>query len=38
MLADPAPLIESVRRFLGEHLDADAMATTIDSGLYRQRR
>jgi broad-specificity NMP kinase len=38
MLAGPAPLIESVRSFLGEHLDAGAMATTIDSGLYRQRR
>ncbi len=38
MLADPAPLIESVRDFLGEPLDAVAMANTIDGALYRQRR
>lgn len=38
MLAEPAPLIESVRRFLGGRLDARAMAETIDAALYRQRR
>jgi hypothetical protein len=37
MMARPAPEVERIRRFLGGELDAAAMATVVDGGLYRQR-
>jgi len=37
-IRDPLPLIARINRFLGGHLDEDAMAAVIDPGLYRQRK
>ena len=37
-LADPAPAIERINRFLGDRLDTAAMAEVVDSALYRQQR
>jgi hypothetical protein len=37
-LADPLPIIERVRAFLGCELDTDAMARVVDPDLYRNRR
>jgi hypothetical protein len=36
-LADPAPAIERINRFLGDRLDTAAMAEVVDSALYRNK-
>lgn len=38
MLADPAPHIAEINRFLGGGLNTKAMAGVIDKNLYRQRK
>jgi hypothetical protein len=38
LMADPIPMLESVRRFLGMSLDTTAMAAMLDRSLYRQRK
>lgn len=37
LLEDSAPVVDTVRDFLGGRLDADAMRVQIDQSLYRQR-
>jgi hypothetical protein len=36
-LAAPTVPIETINRFLGGHLDADAMMAVVDKRLHRQR-
>lgn len=38
MLADPAPLVKKINKFLGGNLDEAAMLTVVDPQLYRQRK
>ncbi len=38
MLADPAPQVEKIARFLGGELDSQAMMAVVDPELYRQRK
>lgn len=37
LLREPAPVVESVNRFLGDSLDTNAMLGVIDPSLYRNR-
>jgi hypothetical protein len=37
MVADPAPIVAQINRFLGGGLDAQAMAGAVEPGLYRNR-
>ena len=37
LMKDPAPAVEAVDRFLGGHLDRDAMLRCVDPSLYRRR-
>jgi Sulfotransferase family len=37
MVADPAPIIGEINRFLGSGLDTKAMAGAVEPGLYRNR-
>ena len=37
MVADPAPFLQKINYFLGNHLDAEQMARAIDPDLYRNR-
>jgi hypothetical protein len=38
LLTDPAPVIETINRFLGGDLDTESMRQVPDKTLYRQRR
>ena len=38
LLKAPAPAVESINKFLGGDLDAQAMLQVVDPSLYRQRR
>lgn len=38
MLADPVPQVDQIDKFLGAHLDIQAMLEVVDPNLYRQRR
>lgn len=38
ILADPLPQARQVNKFLGGHLDVEAMARVVDPDLYRNRR
>ena len=37
MVAEPDPIVAEIDRFLGGSLDIEAMAHTIEPGLYRNR-
>ncbi len=38
LLSDPSPHLQRINRFLGGHLNVEAMTGVIDGSLYRQRR
>ena len=38
MLINPEPQVHEINRFLGGHLDEDAMLAVVDPNLYRQRK
>lgn len=38
MLDNPEPHVEQLTRFLGDHLDANAMISVVDPTLYRNRK
>jgi hypothetical protein len=37
MVAEPGPIVAEIDLFLGGGLDIDAMASTVDASLYRNR-